>query len=52
MLASIGWSDKVIARRLGIGFTTVRTHLAHSFRKLGVDNRVQLASRLGGGGQN
>jgi DNA-binding CsgD family transcriptional regulator len=45
-LAAIGWSDKAIARRLGIGFTTVRTHLSHIFRKLGVENRVQLAARL------
>jgi DNA-binding CsgD family transcriptional regulator len=44
-LAAIGWSDKAIARRLEIGFTTVRTHLAHAFRKLGVENRVQLAAR-------
>jgi DNA-binding CsgD family transcriptional regulator len=49
-LAAVGWSDKVIARRLGIGFTTVRTHLAHAFRKLDVENRVQLAGRFGGGG--
>ncbi len=47
-LAAIGWSDKAIARRLGIGFTTVRTHLGNAFRKLGVDNRVQLASCLSG----
>jgi hypothetical protein len=45
---AIGWSDKAIARRLGIGFTTVRTHLGHAFRKLGVENRVQLASCLAG----
>ncbi len=47
-LAAIGWSDKAIARLLGIGFTTVRTHLGHAFRKLGVENRVQLASCLAG----
>ena len=45
-LASLGCSDKVIAQRLGIGFTTVRTHLSHAFRKLGVDNRVQLVACL------
>ena len=32
--------------KLGIAFTTVRTHLGHAFRKLGVDNRVQLVERL------
>lgn len=42
-LAALGWPDKVIAQRLGIAFTTVRTHLGNAFRKLGVDNRVQLA---------
>lgn len=41
-LIALGWSDKAIANRLGIGFTTVRTHINHIFRKLGVDNRVQL----------
>jgi len=41
-LIALGWPDKEIARRLGIGFTTVRTHITHIFRKLGVDNRVQL----------
>ena len=45
-LASLGLGDKAIAQRLGIGFTTVRTHLGHAFRKLGVDNRVQLAACL------
>ena len=47
-LAAIGWTDKAIARRLGIGFTTVRSHLGHAFRKLGVENRVQLAACLAG----
>jgi DNA-binding CsgD family transcriptional regulator len=45
-LVSIGLRDKAIAQRLGIGFTTVRTHLAHAFRKLGVENRTQLADRV------
>jgi DNA-binding CsgD family transcriptional regulator len=45
-LASIGLRDKAIAQRLGIGFTTVRTHLGHAFRKLGVENRTQLVDRF------
>lgn len=45
-LAACGLSDKEIARTLAISFTTVRTHLKHTFRKLNVDNRVKLASRL------
>ncbi len=45
-LASLGLRDKAIAQRLGIGFTTVRSHLGHAFRKLGVANRTQLAERL------
>jgi len=45
-LASIGLGDKAIAQKLGIGFTTVRTHLGHAFRKLGVENRTQLVDRV------
>jgi DNA-binding CsgD family transcriptional regulator len=45
-LASLGLRDKAIAQRLGIGFTTVRSHLGHAFRKLGVANRTQLAERM------
>ena len=45
-LASLGLRDKAIAQRLGIGFTTVRTHLDHAFRKLGVENRTQLVERV------
>lgn len=45
-LAGLGFGDKEIARRLGISFATVRTHLGNAFRKLGVDNRVQLVNRL------
>jgi len=45
-LACEGASDKDMARRLGIGFTTVRTHLAAAFRKLGCDGRTRLAHRI------
>lgn len=45
-LAYEGLPDKDIARHLGIGFTTVRTHLASAFRKLGCDSRTKLARRL------
>ena len=46
-LVSLGLRDKAIAQRLGIGFTTVRTHLSHAFRKLEVENRTQLVERIG-----
>lgn len=46
-LACEGIPDKDIARALGIGFTTVRTHLAAAFRKLGCDGRTRLAHRIG-----
>lgn len=42
-LAACGLGDKEIARRLGISPTTVRTHIDHAYRKLGVNNRVALA---------
>jgi DNA-binding CsgD family transcriptional regulator len=45
-LAACGLHDKEIARRLGISITTVRTHLDHAFRKLGVTNRMLLVQRL------
>jgi DNA-binding CsgD family transcriptional regulator len=45
-LAALGLPDKEIAQKLGIGFTTVRTHLARAFQKLNVDNRVQLVARM------
>jgi DNA-binding CsgD family transcriptional regulator len=41
-----GFADKDIARALGIGFTTVRTHLAAAFRKLGCDGRSRLSHRV------
>lgn len=45
-LASCGLHDKEIARRLGISITTVRTHIDHAFRKLGVTNRMMLVQLL------
>jgi len=42
-----GCSDKDIARRLHIGFTTVRYHLSHAFEKLGVQGRNKLAAHIG-----
>lgn len=38
-----GDSNKVIARDLGIAETTVKIHVQHILRKLGVDSRVQAA---------
>lgn len=46
-LACEGLSDKEVAKALGIGFTTVRTHMAAAFRKLGCDGRNRLAHRIG-----
>ncbi|WP_322042224.1 helix-turn-helix transcriptional regulator [Paraburkholderia sp. J67] len=45
-LAADGLLDKEIAERLGISYTTVRTHLDRSFQKLGVSNRSRLARLL------
>lgn len=45
-LACEGHSDKDIARTLQIGFTTVRTHLAAAFHKLGCEGRTRLAHRM------
>jgi DNA-binding CsgD family transcriptional regulator len=41
-MAAAGCPDKEIARRAGIGFTTVRTHLMQVLRKTGCSNRKQL----------
>ncbi|MFG8567795.1 response regulator transcription factor [Pseudomonas paraeruginosa] len=40
-----GCSDKEIARLMGIGFTTVRTHLKNAMHKTGASNRTELAVR-------
>ncbi len=41
-----GLPNKLIARRLNVSEVTVKSHLCHVFRKLGVRNRVQ-AARFG-----
>ena len=40
MLVADGRPNKNIARTLYISETTVKTHLAHIFTKLGVDDRT------------
>jgi DNA-binding CsgD family transcriptional regulator len=45
-LVACGCPDKQIARRLDLGYTTVRSHLTHAFRKLKAENRAALASRV------
>jgi DNA-binding NarL/FixJ family response regulator len=41
-LVTKGYSNKVIARELGITISTVKTHLRNIFRKLGVEDRAQV----------
>jgi DNA-binding CsgD family transcriptional regulator len=46
-LAADGCTDRDIARRLGISFGTVRTHLSRVLEKRGCANRVELAALFG-----
>lgn len=41
-----GLSDKEIARRYSVSFTTVRTHIKHLFEKLHVSGRTQLIHKV------
>ena len=41
-----GLTDRAMASELGVGYWTIRSHLDHIFRKLGVANRTALAARL------
>ena len=42
-LLARGWSNREIARELGITDITVRTHVTHVIGKLGVNNRLEAA---------
>jgi DNA-binding CsgD family transcriptional regulator len=43
MLVAAGFSNAEIARRMGVATCTVRKHLEHAYRKLGVTNRLAAA---------
>ncbi len=47
-LAAAGLGDREIARELGIGFASVRTHLLRAFAKTGARSRTHLAALLRG----
>lgn len=47
-LVAMGFSDKRIAEDMGVSYWTVRTHIAHAFKKCEVGNRVELVRRLQG----
>lgn len=46
-----GLSNKEVARQLGVTERTVKAHLGAAFEKLGVRDRLQLALRIGAGGE-
>ncbi len=46
LLLRDGASNKDLARQLGLGLATVKTHLIHLFRKAGVASRTELLARL------
>ncbi|MGQ9476575.1 MAG: response regulator [Actinomycetota bacterium] len=44
-LVAKGYSNKAVARELSISLSTVKTHLRHIFKKVGVEDRAQLIIR-------
>ena len=46
VLVARGCTDRDIARILGIGFGTVRTHLTNAMTKSGCANRAELAATV------
>jgi DNA-binding NarL/FixJ family response regulator len=47
-LAALGKSNKLIAYELGLGESTVATHLSTAIRKLGATSRIDLVRLLQG----
>ncbi|MGH3692505.1 MAG: helix-turn-helix transcriptional regulator [Pseudonocardiaceae bacterium] len=51
VMAAEGGTDRTIAQALFVAEKTVETHLGHTYRKLGIASRSQLADALGVGCQ-
>ena len=51
LLLSQGLSNKLIARRLNLSTSTVKTHLAHIFRKIGVSTRLDAICKFNASGR-
>jgi DNA-binding CsgD family transcriptional regulator len=47
-----GASNKVIARDLGLGLATVKTHIQHVFQKMEISSRTELSAKVLGPGEN
>jgi DNA-binding NarL/FixJ family response regulator len=46
LMLRAGESNKVVAQRMGVELSTVKTHLIQMFRKIGVANRTEFVSRV------
>ncbi|HVK53850.1 MAG TPA: response regulator transcription factor, partial [Burkholderiales bacterium] len=50
-LLALGLTNKSIATQLDLSENTVRIHVTHILKKMGVDNRAQVVSKLLFGGK-
>ena len=41
-----GYTNPEVAKHLNIGLATVKTHLIHVFKKVGVETRGELISKM------